>query len=53
VNNNDIKSIGENNLDDWGPGMVQWINNKTVLSEYITISEEGNTQVRYIKMVMQ
>ncbi|PSL50094.1 hypothetical protein CLV51_1011438 [Chitinophaga niastensis] len=53
VNNNDIKPIGENNLEDWGPGMIHWINNKTVLSEYITIDEEGNTQVRYIKMVMQ
>ncbi|MBS0029405.1 hypothetical protein ACTJJ0_16085 [Chitinophaga sp. 22321] len=53
VNNNEIKAVGEANLDDWGPGMVQWINNKTILSEYITINDDGNTQIRYIKMVMQ
>ncbi|MEC5142222.1 hypothetical protein [Chitinophaga sp. 212800010-3] len=52
-NNNEIKPVGEANLDDWGPGMIHWINNKTVLSEYITISEEGNTQIQYVKMVMQ
>lgn len=53
INGNDIKAAGEANLDDWGPGLVQWINNKTLLSEYITIDEEGNTQIRYVKMVMQ
>ncbi|MFY0252381.1 hypothetical protein ACDQ55_00355 [Chitinophaga sp. 30R24] len=53
INNNEIKQIGEANLDDWGPGMVQWINNKTILSEYITINDDGNTQIRYVKMVMQ
>jgi hypothetical protein len=53
VNNNDIKAVGEVSLEDWGPGMVQWINNKTILSEYITINEDGNTQIRYVKMVMQ
>lgn len=53
VNNNEIKPVGEANLDDWGPGMVQWINDKTLLSEYITINEEGNTQIRYVKLVMQ
>ncbi|MGO4289964.1 hypothetical protein [Chitinophaga sp. RAB17] len=53
VNNNDIKPVGEVSLTDWGPGMVQWINNKTILSEYITIDEEGNTQIQYVKMVMQ
>ncbi|MDR6565350.1 hypothetical protein [Chitinophaga ginsengisegetis] len=53
VNGNEIKAVGEASLDDWGPGMVHWINNKTILSEYITIDEEGNTQIRYVKMVMQ
>lgn len=53
VNGNDIKAVGEASIDDWGPGLVQWINNKTILSEYITIDEEGNTQIRYVKMVMQ
>lgn len=53
VNGNDIKAVGEASIDDWGPGLVHWINNKTVLSEYITIDEEGNTQIRYVKMVMQ
>lgn len=53
VDNNEIKPVGEASLTDWGPGMVQWINNKTILSEYITIDEEGNTQIQYVKMVMQ
>ncbi|SEW29233.1 hypothetical protein [Chitinophaga arvensicola] len=53
IEGNDIKAVGEASLDDWGPGLVQWINNKTLLSEYITIDEEGNTQIRYVKMVMQ
>jgi hypothetical protein len=52
-NNNEIKKLGEVTLEKWGPGLVQWINNKTLISEYITISEEGNTQVQYVKMVMQ
>lgn len=48
-----VKPIGEISLTNWGPGMVQWINNTTVLSEYITIDEEGVTQIRYVKMVLQ
>lgn len=53
VDNGAVKPVGEISLTDWGPGMVQWINNKTILSEYITIDEEGVTQIQYVKMVMQ
>ncbi|RFS24526.1 hypothetical protein DVR12_04775 [Chitinophaga silvatica] len=53
INNNDIKKIGEANLEKWGPGLVQWISNNTLISEYITVNDDGNTQVQYVKMVMQ
>lgn len=52
-NNNEVKKLGEITLEKWGPGLVQWINNTTLISEYITIGEEGDTQVQYVKMVMQ
>ncbi|WP_143304911.1 hypothetical protein [Chitinophaga vietnamensis] len=53
LDNGKITYVGEENLEDWGPSSVKWVNDKTILCEYITINEDGNTQANYVKLVMQ
>ncbi|MFB6455189.1 hypothetical protein ACE38W_07970 [Chitinophaga sp. Hz27] len=53
INKDSIVYKGEANLEKWGPTETKWVDPKTILCQYITIDEEGNTQSSYVKLVMQ
>ena len=53
IDKDNIKYAGEANLETWGPTQTKWVDPKTILCQYISIDEEGNTQSKYVKLVMQ
>lgn len=52
-NNGKIDSLGEIALTKWAPGRIKWIDNTTLVAEYVTVNEQMQEQVRPVKLVMQ
>ncbi|ASZ14734.1 hypothetical protein KTO58_00050 [Chitinophaga pendula] len=51
--NGKLTYAGSKEVQNWGPGIVKWIDNKTLVIEYITSEMDTKDGKTYRKMVMQ
>ncbi|SFD13256.1 hypothetical protein SAMN05518672_101635 [Chitinophaga sp. CF118] len=51
--NGKIIPVGEINLENWGPGQVKWLDNKSLVVEAISMDAAMNKVVKPVRMVMQ
>ena len=51
--NGKITPEGEISLEKWGPGQIKWLNNNTLIAEYITLDSAMTKVIKPVKLVMQ
>jgi hypothetical protein len=50
--NGTITAEGEIPLENWGPGQIKWLDNNTLIAEYITLDSTMNKVIKPVKLVM-
>jgi hypothetical protein len=48
-----ITPVGEIELENWGPGQIQWVDNKTFITEHISLDSAMQKVIKPVKIVMQ
>jgi len=51
--NGKIIPVGEIELEKWGPGQIKWLDNHSLVAEYITLDSTMNKVIKPVKLVMQ
>lgn len=51
--NDQVKMIGEIEINNWGPGEVKWMDRNTLLATYIFLDNDMNPGTKYVKIVLQ
>jgi hypothetical protein len=51
--NGKVSLAGELELDKWAPGQVKWLDNTTLVAEYVSLDKNMDEITRPVKIVMQ